>query len=106
VVARFPDTEEVTGSNPVSPTIDIRRTTPELNSSPATRPIPGRKTLSRTKGKSWAGTTAEKLQHEDLAEKARVTADKVAREKLEEANREDKMNIHESRNSDPIQEQE
>ena len=46
------------------------------------------------------------LQHEDLAEKARVTADKVAREKLEEANREDKMNIHESRNSDPIQEEE
>ncbi|MDA0247179.1 MAG: hypothetical protein O3C16_03300 [Actinobacteria bacterium] len=51
------------------------------------------------------GRKAE-LQHEDLAEKARVTADKVAREKLEEANREDKMNIHESRNSDPIEEEE
>ena len=51
------------------------------------------------------GRKAE-LQHEDLAEKARVTADKVAREELEEANREDKMNIHDSRNSDPIQEEE
>ena len=51
------------------------------------------------------GRKAE-LQHEDLAEKARVTADKVAREELEEANREDKMNIHDSRNSDPIQEAE
>jgi len=35
-----------------------------------------------------------------------VTADKVAREELEEANREDKMNIQDSRNSDPIQEEE
>ena len=51
------------------------------------------------------GRKAE-LQHEDLAEKARVTADKVAREKLEEPNREDKMNVHDSRNSDPIQEEE
>jgi hypothetical protein len=51
------------------------------------------------------GRKAE-LQHEDLAEKARVTADKVAREKPQEANREDKMNIHDSRNSDPIQEEE
>lgn len=50
------------------------------------------------------GRKAE-LQHEDLAEKARVTADKVAREKLEEANREDKMNIHKSRVSDLIQEE-
>ena len=51
------------------------------------------------------GRKAE-LQHGDLAEKAKVTADKVAREKLEEASREDKMNIHDSRNSDPIQEEE
>ena len=51
------------------------------------------------------GRKAE-LWHEDMAEKARVTADKVAREKLEEANREDKMTIHESRNSDTIQEEE
>lgn len=51
------------------------------------------------------GRKAE-LQHEDLAEKARVTGDKVARGKLEEANREDKTNIHGSRNSDPIQEEE
>ena len=51
------------------------------------------------------GRKAER-QHEDLAQKARVTADKVAREKLEEANREDKMNIHESRNADPIKEEE
>lgn len=50
------------------------------------------------------GKKAER-QHEDLAEKARVTADKVARGKLEEANLEDKMNIHESRNADPIQEE-
>ena len=50
------------------------------------------------------GRKAE-LQHEDLAEKARVTADKVAREKLEEANREDKMNFQQSRNAEPIQEE-
>jgi|GEM_PF-509965 hypothetical protein len=50
------------------------------------------------------GRKAE-LQSEDLAEKPRGNADKVAREKLEEANREDMMNIHESRNSDPIQEE-
>lgn len=35
-------------------------------------------------------------QHQDQAEKARLTAEKVAREKLEEANREDKMHIHQS----------
>ena len=51
------------------------------------------------------GRKAE-LQHEDLAEKARLTADKVAREMLEEANREDKMNTHEPFNSEPGQEEE
>ena len=35
-------------------------------------------------------------QHQDQAEKASLTAKKVAREKLEEANREDKMHIHQS----------
>ena len=41
------------------------------------------------------GERAE-MQHQDQAEKARLTAKKVAREKLEEANREDKMHIHQS----------
>ena len=35
-------------------------------------------------------------QHQDQAEMARLTTEKVAREKLEEANREDKMHIHQS----------
>ena len=35
-------------------------------------------------------------QHQDQADKARLTAEKVAREKLEEANRDDKMHIHQS----------
>ena len=36
------------------------------------------------------------MQHQGQAEKARLTAEKVAREKLEEANREDKMHVHQS----------
>ena len=34
----------------------------------------------------------EKPQHSEIADKARLTADKVAREKLEESERESKMN--------------
>ena len=41
------------------------------------------------------GERAE-MQNQDQAEKARLTAEKVAREKREEANREDKMHIHQS----------
>jgi hypothetical protein len=41
------------------------------------------------------GERAE-MQHRDQAGKARLPAEKVAREKLEEANREDKMHIHQS----------
>ena len=35
----------------------------------------------------------EKAQHAEIAEKARLTAEKVAREKLEESERESKMNL-------------
>lgn len=41
------------------------------------------------------GERAE-MQRQDQAEKARLTAEKAAREKLEESNREDKMHIHEA----------
>lgn len=35
----------------------------------------------------------EKAQHAEIAEKARLTAEKIAREKLEESERESKMNL-------------
>lgn len=41
--------------------------------------------------------TNEQALREGLAEKARLTAENVARESLEEAEREDRLGIHDSR---------
>jgi len=38
----------------------------------------------------------EEAHHAEIAEKARLTAEKVAREKLEESVREEKMNVDKS----------
>lgn len=43
----------------------------------------------------------EKAQHAEIAEKARLTADKVAREKLEESERESKMNLGNQDSAEP-----
>lgn len=42
----------------------------------------------------------EEAQHAEIAEKARLTAEKVAREKLEESEREEKMNFDKSAEMD------